>query len=256
MNYFLWKAKIWLGRKFYRGFPPGVYRTGALFIVKRHSYVRYTEAATMIFIAAHTTIPVPRVHDFFVNQRGYLIMDFIDAPSLDTLWSSMTEDKKQSVLMQVQGYLRQLRQLVPPNPGYVEAVDGSSLFDPRQSSDPFGPFSSVQAFHKFLGHDFVLTSENYEQFHELFERCAKRSYRTVFSHGDLAPRNILVKDGRVVGIIDWETAGWYPEYLEYARLKRSNLDAPEWEERLCKLMDPYLDEESAEDALSSIFTRC
>jgi aminoglycoside phosphotransferase len=114
----------------------------------------------------------------------------------------------------------------------------------------------VQAFHKFLGHEFVLASENYEQFHELFERCAKRSYRTVFSHGDLAPRNILVKDGRVVGIIDWETAGWYPEYWEYARLKRSNLDAPDWEERLCKLMDPYLDEEKAEDALSSIFTRC
>jgi thiamine kinase-like enzyme len=156
----------------------------------------------MKFTAANTTIPVPRVHDFFVDRRGYLIMEFIDAPSLDTLWESMAEDRKQSILTQVQGYLRQLRQLVPPHPGYVEAIDGSSLFDIRQSSDPFGSFSFVQASHKFLGHDFVLTSD-YEQFHELFERCAKRSYRTVFSHGDLAPRNILVKDGRVVGVIDW-----------------------------------------------------
>jgi hypothetical protein len=128
MNPFLWKARIWLWSKFYRGFPPGVYRIGSRFIVKCHSYVRYTESATMIFIATHTTIPVPRVHDFFVNQRGYLIMEFINALSLDTLWNSMTEDQKQSILTQVQGYLRQL---APPNPGHVEAIDGSTLFDPR-----------------------------------------------------------------------------------------------------------------------------
>ncbi|KAK6856449.1 hypothetical protein PG995_006636 [Apiospora arundinis] len=37
----------------------------------------------------------------------------------------------------------------------------------------------------------------------------------VFTHGDLNPSNIFVRGDEVVGIIDWETAGWYPDYWEY-----------------------------------------
>lgn len=36
----------------------------------------------------------------------------------------------------------------------------------------------------------------------------------VFTHGDLHSCNILVRDGRVVGIIDWEMGGWYPGWVE------------------------------------------
>jgi aminoglycoside phosphotransferase (APT) family kinase protein len=34
----------------------------------------------------------------------------------------------------------------------------------------------------------------------------------VFTHGDLVPRNILVQDGHVTGVIDWGQSGWYPAY--------------------------------------------
>ena len=33
-------------------------------------------------------------------------------------------------------------------------------------------------------------------------------------HGDFSPNNILVKDGKVVAILDWEMLGWYPEFWE------------------------------------------
>jgi len=54
----------------------------------------------------------------------------------------------------------------------------------------------------------------------------------VMTHGDLHPRNIMVKweadqeDAgampqkrrlKVTGIIDWDLSGWYPEYWEYVR---------------------------------------
>ncbi|KAK8108123.1 uncharacterized protein PG998_010136 [Apiospora kogelbergensis] len=29
------------------------------------------------------------------------------------------------------------------------------------------------------------------------------------------PSIIFVRDDKAIGIIDWETAGWYPEYWEY-----------------------------------------
>jgi aminoglycoside phosphotransferase (APT) family kinase protein len=59
-------------------------------------------------------------------------------------------------------------------------------------------------------------------------RSAMRDdHRLVMTHGDLHPRNIMVKwegdenegDGygrekkiRVTALVDWELSGWYPEY--------------------------------------------
>jgi thiamine kinase-like enzyme len=43
-----------------------------------------------------------------------------------------------------------------------------------------------------------------------------------FTHGDLTLGNIIISDGlgprRIAGIVDWEQAGWYPEYWEYCKL--------------------------------------
>ena len=36
----------------------------------------------------------------------------------------------------------------------------------------------------------------------------------VFTHGRLNPQNVLVKDGEVVGLLDWGEAGYYPRYWE------------------------------------------
>ncbi|KZT28713.1 hypothetical protein NEOLEDRAFT_1167245 [Neolentinus lepideus HHB14362 ss-1] len=43
-------------------------------------------------------------------------------------------------------------------------------------------------------------------------------HRLVFTHNDVAPRNIMIADddsGRITGLIDWECAAWLPEYWEY-----------------------------------------
>ncbi|KAL4790390.1 hypothetical protein BDV19DRAFT_372479 [Aspergillus venezuelensis] len=38
----------------------------------------------------------------------------------------------------------------------------------------------------------------------------------VLTHGDLAARNIMVHNGELSGIVDWEYSGFYPEYMENA----------------------------------------
>jgi Ser/Thr protein kinase RdoA (MazF antagonist) len=66
-----------------------------------------------------------------------------------------------------------------------------------------------------------------------FIEFTRRLYREtsgndiVFTHGDLDPRNILVENGRVSGIVDWEQAGWYPEYWEYIKTMWGSINT--WE---------------------------
>ncbi len=43
-------------------------------------------------------------------------------------------------------------------------------------------------------------------------------YAAKFTHSDLVTKNIMVDDdAHVVGIVDWEFSGWYPEYWEYTK---------------------------------------
>lgn len=42
-----------------------------------------------------------------------------------------------------------------------------------------------------------------------------------FTHGDIKHHNILVdEDGHITGLLDWESAGWYPEFWEYTTALR------------------------------------
>ena len=46
----------------------------------------------------------------------------------------------------------------------------------------------------------------------------------VLTHGDLVGVKIIVRHGRIASIVDWERAGFYPEYYELIKLLRG----PKW----------------------------
>jgi thiamine kinase-like enzyme len=52
-------------------------------------------------------------------------------------------------------------------------------------------------------------------------------HEIVLTHADLSPRNIIVKGDKVVGILDWEMAGFYPEYWKYVKA----MYHPDWQSR-------------------------
>jgi thiamine kinase-like enzyme len=61
----------------------------------------------------------------------------------------------------------------------------------------------------------------------------------VFTHGDLNPTNILVRGDQVVGIIDWEFAGWYPCYWEYTSAWQAHYTRQGWEKSILKFLDSH-----------------
>ena len=222
-------------------------------IVKTGPFVHLTEAATLKFLSEKTSIPVPRVHCAFVrNNRAVIVMERTRGVSLAQAWKTLSDADRESIFAQLRSIFQELRSLAPAEGTGIESCCGGSLQDTRmpRSWPRFGPFGTAQEFHLWLRHGLRPEEESKhacgeDEWRDIEAMAARQDGpwpAPVFTHGDLNPTNILVRDGRVVGIIDWEFAGWYPHYWEYTSAWYGSQLRPDWQEALVKFLDPYPDE--------------
>ncbi|KAF8531661.1 kinase-like domain-containing protein [Gautieria morchelliformis] len=228
--------KIALGRKIFPRINGLVYRIDRKRLLKCNTQLTLTEVLTMDYVSRNTSIPIPRILDVFLapEYQGkvlmHVVMEFIPGVELEVVWKRMPMEERRDIMLQLRGYLSQLRRLKPPHPGAVEAIYGRPCQTRFIRYDPFGPFPTVQDFHTFLGTKYVQDHSDKFDEKDILDKTATRTYATAFTHGDIAPRNILVKNKKIVAILDWESAGWYPEYWEYTRTFMANLYIPDfWE---------------------------
>lgn len=151
-------------------------------------------------------------------------MDHVDGQPLDEAWPSLSPADKQTTLAQLRDYMRQVRQVRQVRGPFIGAVDGSicndQLFANREHV--YGPYPDEDAFRAGIAQSLRACDANaFTQMSINMIRAMPTSdnnNRFVLTHGDLVPRNILVREGgHVAAIVDWEMAGFYPEYWEYAR---------------------------------------
>lgn len=218
-------------------------------IIKTGPFVHLIEAATTKFVAENTSIPVPKIHCSFVyRNRAYIVMERIQGDELPTAWKKLSEGSRQKVFDQLKRMLRELRALEPPSGTGVESCTGGSLRDSRipRSCPRFGPFKTIQEFHLWLREDLqpskVEGRENDQDWQDIRDMAAKQDGPwppPVFTHSDLNPFNILVRGDQVVGIIDWELSGWYPNYWEYTSAWLSSVTRTEWRGSIDKFLNPF-----------------
>ncbi|KAI9449805.1 kinase-like domain-containing protein [Boletus coccyginus] len=216
--------------------------------VKYGSLIQMSEAFALQYIAMNTTIPVPRVHCAFVH-RGltYIAMERIHGDSLAKVWYSLSANSKERIFAQLRNMVNEMRALPAPGPGISNAV-GGPLYDPRfpGTSKTIGPFQSIRDFHTFLRNSIVeLPPENlYPGIRDMMVLQNQPWPMPVFTHGDLSTFNILVRGDRVIGIVDWETAGWYPTYWEYSMAWwLGNPRNAFWREETERFLDPPMPQE-------------
>uniref|UniRef100_A0A8H7XQ23 Aminoglycoside phosphotransferase domain-containing protein n=1 Tax=Psilocybe cubensis TaxID=181762 RepID=A0A8H7XQ23_PSICU len=222
--------------------------------VKAHRGVRYQEALSMEFIAQNTTIPVPRVLDVYtVNGIVHIVQERIPGRVLQIDWDHLSTEEKQSCMLQIKDFFTQLRSLKPPHPEHVQSVDGSGLSDNRIENYIWGPFSSHDEFHKFMHHDvFRQRPHHYPNLQEPLSKVQGKKYKSVFCHGDLGPHNIIWNDGKAV-FIDWEMAGWFPEYWDYIRTHEARWWFTSWLDMFKEAVDRYDDEWDVQFAMKGYF---
>jgi aminoglycoside phosphotransferase (APT) family kinase protein len=130
---------------------------------------------------------------------------------------------------------------IPAADEKISNVDGGSLWDCRlpSSLERFGPFENTQEFHTFLRNSLEKTPPGHPDVDEMISLQRREWGPPVFTHGDLSSLNILVRGDRIVGLVDWETAGWYPPYWEYTSACQVNPRNTFWESYIDRFLEPW-----------------
>ncbi|EFY94770.1 phosphotransferase family protein [Metarhizium robertsii ARSEF 23] len=94
-------------------------------------------------------------------------------------------------------------------------VSGGSIRSIRVPNHRVGPCEPEDEFYHYLLS--TASSHSFKTRHEYdpasaTARAMPLEHGIVFTHGDFAFHNISVYSGHVSGFIDWECAGWCPEY--------------------------------------------
>lgn len=228
--------------------------SGAIFFfnlcIKFGDSITLPEANTLRFIAEHTSVPVPTVyHAFKHRDKTYILMKRIRGETMAKRWRSLSDTSKASIFSQLKQIIEELRSIPSQTIG-VSNLDGGPLYDCRlPQTSSWGPFDTIYDFHLALRNNITIRSleaqtqsslgpatisdiEKLVAFHESVIRPP------VLTHGDLSSFNILVRNDKVVGIIDWETAGWLPYYWEYTTAWHANPQNFFWQEEVDNFLDP------------------
>lgn len=218
---------------------PSIFPLSNGLLAKRKIGVTEAEMRTMLFIRQNTRIPVPDVHLMFTGRDDdkVFVMDRISGRCLQDHWVTLTDEEHDSVLSQLQDYLQQLRSIPVPLYQAPGPIDGSRLMVMWFSEDGKEPFESnaemVAWQNRLLAHNTRPDDER---------RFVERPL--VFTHQDISPRNLILDDDGKLWIIDWELAGWYPDYFESACIRSDFGDychpiPPGWHSSVLPLFPDY-----------------
>ncbi|UNI23845.1 hypothetical protein JDV02_010839 [Purpureocillium takamizusanense] len=244
------RFRLWLGRQLYQPLTSRVVRVSRNRVIKGPCSPPEIEA--MQYVTNNTAIPIPKIYEVHIthNQQIFIEMEYINGEDLDTSWrvdGRLSQEQKNAICTDIKNYVSILRDLQPPAEDLVASALQNPAYDGRIGARFFGPFShrefhSLTRGHLRMDDVAIVLGEEVEKVHTT-------SYRTCFTHGDLVPRNIIVRNARVAAIIDWGFAGWYPEYWEFTKGHYDFFPKEDWSEHLHQAIPPYKMELIAEQVL-------
>ena len=209
--------------------------------VKVRSSGHLHEASTLEFVAERTSVPVPRVYCAFSHKgSSYMVMERIKGDMLGRTWSSRSVESRAKILSQLKSMVAEMRSVLPQPGQGVSNIDGGPIWDCRIPGVSMfhGPFRTVSEFHRHLRGGFEYHPDHFQDMNTLISLQDRCWGDPVLTHGDLSSLNILVHEDQVVGIIDWETAGWYPSYWEYTSAWRVNPRNYFWRDEIDEFLEP------------------
>ncbi|KAF1997655.1 kinase-like protein [Amniculicola lignicola CBS 123094] len=213
------------------------------------------EVQTLRLVEKFTQIPAPRAIDtvqYF--DSSFLLMSGLPGETIGRRIHIMTDEQLDSVAQDLKRYITELRQIPNKTGSGFKICNalGEGILDWRipDSQRKELKFQNETQFNEYLVDDLPIDEDT----RKLVSKAHGVEHNIVFTHADLNMRNILVDDnGKLSGIVDWECAGWYPEYWEFTKAHNQAQYTVRWTaDVMDRVFLGYRDELKAEDMLCSM----
>lgn len=194
---------------YHAGTSSAVWNIGGIYF-KAKSWCRgmQLESNTIHYVTTISSVPAPQVIYTWVDSdwdRSFLILRGLKGQTLYNLWPRLSLDQRSGLAGRVAHFCRIIALSTSEK---LETADGKGIVEPFLTPEPpasepswkpqpFGPHSLDELGLNGLGDSALATPQE----------------RLCFYHADLGPTNIIVDEhGELVGILDWESAAFYPVF--------------------------------------------
>jgi aminoglycoside phosphotransferase (APT) family kinase protein len=237
-----------------------IVRVGQHIVVKYGKLVRENEGHVLLFLEKNSLTQAPLLYAMYRDSdKLYIVMQYLPGEDLRSLWPQLNNDEKISITAMIREVFDKMRSVQPPE--YFGSVKETGVPHPYFYSKEHdqtltGPFERESDLNAAMAKRCMMIREENTRRDWLpafFERHLPSSLQNhcpTFTHSDFHRENVIISqspadDGsarqfHVRGIVDWELAGWYPSYWEYAACFVSFLwNDVDWPEYVDMILDPW-----------------
>ena len=225
-----------------------VLAVGDHFVVKYGKRLSLEEGRMMLFMQQHTQVPVPRVFAIYHDDgMNFIVMERIHGHTLQETWHTFDDQRKKKLVTQIKEYLGQMRRIGSPG-GYCslnqQPLLHSIFWTPSHDCD--GPFDTEAEFNNAMVRK-CRASEALNMKADYYQQVLPnvlKDHAPILTHGDIQKKNIMIRTGSAADIVfvDWESAGWYPSYWEYANTVFASWFESDWFRWVDEFLEPFPNE--------------
>jgi len=191
-----------------------------------------SERENMSYIRQHTTIPVPQPP--YPHLSSWLVMDLVKGRMLLDCWDAQSAFMKFRIACTMRVYISQLQQLRGSIPGTVAGGIVSGVLFEHEDRGPFQDFTRFRQYYEMVSESGWASSVRARRSIGSVQPLAHPSvmgvrWPLVFTHGDLNLGNIMLSEEGVLWIVDWETSGFFPPWLETVGLRYYHSAPKSWQ---------------------------
>lgn len=176
-----------------------------------------------------------RVHSLHGALRA-VVLTYIPGQTLEALYPGLAPSKRKAVTAKLKEALIQMRRSTQPYIGQINHTPVGNFHDQMPEFDEWfiGPFDSKEQWDEWClervrkRHGEKVYSKWKKKLQKMDEEDGPDAGKFVLTHGNLVPANIIVRDGEIVAILDWECSGFYPPYIERVSLVAGFMKREKW----------------------------
>lgn len=207
---------------------PGVSLLSSNFLAKHYEPDEVEDMISATDIACQLGIRAPTAKRIIRNgPDAYCVMDRIPGRTLEDVWTQLSWLITIKLGFQLRRFVQHFRSITSSVAGSLATGECRSFWlEDRYGLPARCRPGDMEYFFRFW--------INFTSMRKAIQTADQREIPTpkqqmlptepfVFTHHDLAPRNILLSPSGELWLLDWDLAGFYPIYFEYAAMQNFNI---------------------------------